>query len=75
MCMGAILSARIKRIVYGARDKRFGTKTLAKENNFNHKYEIEEGVLEDECSLILSEFFKDLRCNRGSSDQTKYKNK
>ena len=75
MCMGAILSARLKRIVFGASDLRFGTKQLAKENNFNHKCEIEEGVLENECSLILSEFFKDLRCNRGSSDQTKYKNK
>lgn len=75
MCMGAILSARLKRIVFGASDTRFGTKGLAKENNFNHKCEIKEGVLENQCSLILSEFFKDLRCNRGSSDQTKHKNK
>lgn len=75
MCMGAILSARIKRIVFGASDLRFGTKELAKENNFNHKCEIEEGVLEEECSVILSEFFKDLRCKRGSSDQIKYKDK
>ena len=75
MCMGAILSARIKRIVFGARDKRFGTKELAKENNFNHKCEIEEGVLEEECSVILSEFFKELRCKCGSSNQIKYKDK
>ena len=48
---------------------------LAKENNFNHKCEIEEGVLEEECSVILSEFFKELRCKCGSSNQIKYKDK
>lgn len=61
MCMGAILSARISRIVYGASDYRFGTKDLAKNNNFNHKCEIEGGVLEEECSKVLSNFFKKLR--------------
>lgn len=61
MCMGAILSARIDKIVYGARDLRFGTKNLAKDNNFNHKCDIEGGVLEEECSRVLSEFFKKLR--------------
>lgn len=75
MCMGAILSARIKRIVFGASDLRFGTKQLAKDNNFNHKCETKEGVLEQECSQILSEFFKELRCKSGSSNKTKYKNK
>ncbi len=61
MCMGAILSARIGKIVYGASDLRFGTKSLAKDNNFNHKCDIEGGVLEEECSSVLSEFFKNLR--------------
>lgn len=61
MCMGAILSARIHKIVYGASDLRFGTKDLAKDNNFNHKCEILGGVLEEECSKVLSEFFKKLR--------------
>ena len=61
MCMGAILSSRIKKIVYGAKDKRFGTEKLAQNNNFNHKCEITSGVLEKECSELLSEFFKNLR--------------
>lgn len=61
MCMGAILSSRIKKIVYGASDKRFGTKELAKNNKFNHKCEITGGVLSDECERLLSDFFKNLR--------------
>jgi len=61
MCMGAILSARISKIVYGASDKRFGTKELATNNNFNHKCEIVGGVCEDECAELLEEFFKNLR--------------
>lgn len=61
MCMGAILSARISKIVYGASDLRFGTKSFAKDNNFNHKCEVVGGILKDECSQVLSEFFKKLR--------------
>ena len=61
MCMGAILSARIGRIVYGAQDKRFGTEYLAKDNNFNHTCDIVGGVLKEECEKLLSDFFKSLR--------------
>ena len=61
MCMGAILSARISRIVYGASDKRFGTEYLAKDNNFNHTCEIKGGVLKEESERLLSDFFKNLR--------------
>jgi len=61
MCMGAILSARIKKIVYGASDKRYGTKELANNNNFNHKCDIVGGVCKEECEELLSNFFKKLR--------------
>ena len=61
MCMGAILSSRIKKIYYGARDKRFGTESLAQDNNFNHKCEIEGGVLSSECEGLLTNFFKSIR--------------
>ena len=61
MCMGAILSARIKKIVFGAYDKRFGTSDLATNNNFNHKCEIVGNVCKEECEAILSNFFKNLR--------------
>lgn len=61
MCMGALLSARISKIVYGAKDLRFGTENLATENNFNHKCEIVGGILKGECEALLSGFFKNLR--------------
>lgn len=61
MCMGVILSARISKIVFGAKDKRFGTSALATDNNFNHKCECVGGVLEKECSEKLTNFFKQLR--------------
>lgn len=61
MCMGALLSCRIKKITFGAYDPRFGTKELAENNKFNHKCEIEGGVMEDECKNLLSQFFKSIR--------------
>ena len=70
MCMGAILSARISRIVYGTKDFRFGTEHLASDNKFNHKCEITGGVLADECTNLITDFFKDLRGNNESSRKT-----
>lgn len=61
MCMGAILSARISKIVYGAHDLRFGTSELATKNNFNHTCDIKGGVLAKDCEDLLSGFFKKLR--------------
>ena len=61
MCLGAILSARIKNIYFGAFDKKYGTGYLAQDNNFNHKSEIMGGVCQRECEELLSEFFKKIR--------------
>jgi tRNA(adenine34) deaminase len=64
MCIGALINARISRLVYGARDNRFGALTLYNihENNLtNHKFSVRAGILEEECSAILKDFFKDLR--------------
>ena len=61
MCMGACLSARLKKIYFGASDDRFGTKEFAQNNKFNHKCQIEGGILEAECKSLLSNFFKKLR--------------
>lgn len=71
MCMGVILSSRISKIVYGAKDSRFGTENLAKENNFNHTCEIKGSVLEEECSELLTDFFKKLRSKNESSRKNK----
>lgn len=61
MCMGACLSARLKKIYYGVSDERFGTSEFAETNKFNHKCQIEGGILEKECKSLLSDFFKKLR--------------
>ena len=58
---------RIRKVYFGASDKRFGTINLAKENNFNHKCEVESGVLKKECEDLLKTFFSKLRCeNEGN---------
>lgn len=64
MCAGAIINSRIKKLVYGAYDAKSGScKSVINLFNlpFNHKPEIEEGFMEEECSSILKEFFKKLR--------------
>ena len=64
MCAGAIINARIPRVVYGTRDLRFGAfgsaLDLAK-IPLNHTPEVVGGVLEDETRTILSEYFKKKR--------------
>ena len=62
MCYGALINARVSRLVFGASDKRFGVvDKLNDKLKFNHKLEITAGVLEDECARTLSEFFKTKR--------------
>ena len=64
MCAGAILSARIPRVVYGASDKKFGAVSSVCSlfsMNFNHHPEVEAGVMEEECALLLKDFFQNLR--------------
>lgn len=74
MCMGAILSARISKIVFGAYDPRFGTMNLATDNKFNHKCEILGGIKENECKAMLTDFFGKLRERNGSIRKTTIKN-
>ena len=67
MCGGAIIQSRIKRVVYGARDYRFGVNgsiTNIFDVPFNHKVEIENGILALECSNLISDFFKELRAKK-----------
>lgn len=64
MCAGAIINARIPRVVFGASDHRFGAfgslVDLAK-IPFNHIPAVEGGVLGDECSSVLTEYFRNKR--------------
>ena len=65
MCAGALIQARVKRLIYGASDERAG----AVESRFricdtdflNHRIEISAGILEDECRELMQEFFKSRR--------------
>ncbi len=65
MCAGAIFQARMKRIVYGAKDNKAGAlgskMDLFSTEGLNHYPEIEGGIMEEECSQMIKEFFKKLR--------------
>ena len=64
MCSGAIINSRLNKVYIGAMDSKsgcFGSIMDINSLNFNHKPEVEFGVLEDDCSLILKEFFLALR--------------
>jgi len=64
MCSGAIIQSRIKRVVYCAKDPRFGMhKSLFNifDIKFNHEVDINGGILELECSNLMKSFFKELR--------------
>ena len=65
MCAGAIVHARISRLVFGARDLRFGGVRskfrIADSELLNHQVEIEEGVLGAECTALLRAFFETRR--------------
>ena len=64
MCMGAIINARVPRVVYGARDKKAGccgTLYDLNEGKFNHTTQITQGVLEDECGGIIRRYFESKR--------------
>jgi len=65
MCIGAIVLARISRLVFGARDPKAGAVysvyNIGTDNKLNHSLEVKEGICETECSKLLKEFFKTLR--------------
>ena len=64
MCAGAIINSRIKTVYYGARDIKagsFGSVVNFNDIPYNHKPQLVGGVMEQECSDILSNFFKNLR--------------
>ena len=68
MCAGAIVQSRMKKVVIGANNPKAGCAgsvlNLLQMAAFNHQVEIEKGVLEEECSSMLSDFFRELRKKR-----------
>ncbi|HHV38273.1 MAG TPA: nucleoside deaminase [Tepidimicrobium sp.] len=65
MCAGAIVNSRIDRLVIGARDPKMGCCgsiiNIVNNPHFNHRVDTTFGVLEQECSSVIKQFFKDLR--------------
>ena len=65
MCAGAIVLARIKRVFIGAKDPKTGAGgsifNILSEPRLNHRCEVINGVLEEDCSLMLKQFFRELR--------------
>ena len=65
MCAGALVQARIRRLVFGARDLRFGGVRskfqLADSDLMNHRVEVVEGVMAADCMTLLQEFFRERR--------------
>ncbi len=68
MCAGAIIQARIPKVVIGCMNPKAGCAgsvlNLLQMDGFNHKAEVERGVLEEECSELLKRFFSELRERR-----------
>lgn len=71
MCMGALLHARVKRLVYGATDPKGGAAhslyTVGDDPRLNHRIEVVGGVLAEECALLLKDFFRRRRENARSA--------
>ena len=68
MCAGAIVQARIPKVVFGARNVKAGCAgsilNLLQQPGFNHQVEIEEGILQQECAELMKAFFQNFRKNK-----------
>ncbi|KUG23657.1 trna-specific adenosine-34 deaminase [hydrocarbon metagenome] len=72
MCAGAIIQARVARLIFGARDPKYGAVgslyNVLNDKRLNHQVEITEGILQKECGEILSRFFREKRIKADSTD-------
>ena len=68
MCAGALVQSRIKKVYIGSMNPKAGCAgsimNLLQVKEFNHQVEITTGILEDECSQMLTTFFKELRSKK-----------
>lgn len=75
MCAGALVQARIDRVVIGSMNKKAGCVgsiiNILQMSEFNHQAEVTRGVLEEECSELMSSFFKKLREKKKETDMIK----
>jgi len=68
MCVGAMVNARIARVIYGARDEKAGALgsiyDVGRDGRLNHRFEVIAGVMEPECAEIMREFFRARRAEQ-----------
>lgn len=68
MCAGALVQARVSRLVFGALDPKAGAVgslyDLARDSRHNHRLEVTQGVLASECGAVLQDFFRELRSKK-----------
>ncbi|MEH7457494.1 tRNA-specific adenosine deaminase [Bacillus pseudomycoides] len=78
MCAGGIVLSRVKRVVYGASDPKGGCAgtlmNLLTDERFNHQCEVVPGVMEEECGMLLTNFFRELRKRRKEQKEKLDKN-
>jgi tRNA(adenine34) deaminase len=67
MCAGALVLARVDRLVYGASDPKFGAceslYNIVQDSRLNHRIAVSSGILKDQCAEIMQEFFRNKRRN------------
>jgi tRNA(adenine34) deaminase len=72
MCAGAIVQARLERVIFGARDPKCGAAgslyNILTDERLNHQVKVTEGILREECGEILSRFFQQKRIKADSND-------
>ncbi|MDI6743027.1 MAG: tRNA adenosine(34) deaminase TadA [Smithella sp.] len=74
MCAGAIVHARVERVIFGARDPKFGgvfsLYNILDDKRLNHQVKIIEGILGQECGEIMSRFFREKRVTSAPASAT-----
>lgn len=74
MCAGAIVHARVERVIFGARDPKCGAVVslynILDDKRLNHQVKITEGILQDECGGIISRFFREKRVTSAPASAT-----
>ena len=74
MCAGAVLQARVRRLVFGAEDPKGGAVsslyTLLQDGRLNHQAEVTSGVLREECRELLQSFFREIRQGHFATEDT-----
>ncbi len=72
MCAGALVNARVSRVVFGAKDAKAGALrslyAIGEDPRLNHLVDVRAGVLAVECGAILTDFFRDIRRSKSSID-------